>query len=73
MVVLRTKPSNSEQEVIQLKQELNESRGKSIEPWINHDKAMMASEIKIRQLEEQLQERELQLARRKLSRLTSLA
>ena len=33
----------------------------------------MASEIKIRQLEEHLQERESQLARRRLSRLTSLA
>ena len=60
MVVLRTKLSDSEQEVIQLKQELSESRGRSIELWqenckqlLDHDKAMMASERKIQQLEEQ--------------------
>ena len=78
MVVLRTKLSDSMQEVIQLKQELSESRGRSIELWqenckqlLGYDKAMMASERKIQQLEEQLQERELQLARHKLGRLTA--
>ena len=73
MLILRTKLSDSEQEVIQLKQELSESRGRSIELWqenckqlLDHDKTMMASERKVQQLEEQLQERELQLARHKL-------
>ena len=77
MLILRTKLSDSEQEVIQLKQELSESRGRSIELWqenckqlLDHDKTMMASERKVQQLEEQLQERELQLARHKLGRLT---
>ena len=74
MVVLQTKLSDSEQEVIQLKQELGESRGRSIELWQENCKQLVdhdASEIKIRQLEEQLQERELQLARHKLGRLTA--
>ena len=61
MVVLQTKLSDSEQEVIQLKQELGESIGRSIEPGqknckqlVNHDKAIMASETKIQQLDKQL-------------------
>ena len=77
MVVLQTKLLDSEQEVIQLKQELGESRGRSIElsqenckQLLGHDKAMIASEI-ILQLEEKLQEREFQLARHKLGRLTA--
>ena len=78
--MLRAKLQDSEEEVRQLKQELSEARGKLVELWqqnckqlLNHDEAMMSKETEIQLLKERLQERELQLARQKLSRLTATA
>ena len=80
VLVLRAKLQDSEEEVRQLKQELSEARGKLVELWqqnckqlLNHDEAMMSKETEIQLLKEQLQERELQLARQKLSRLAATA
>ena len=80
VLVLRAKLQDSEEEVNQLKQELSEARGKLVELWqqnckqlLNHDEAMMSKETDIQRLREQLQEREWQLARQKLSKLAATA
>ena len=80
VLVLRAKLQDSEEEVNQLKQELSEARGKLVELWqhnckqlLNHDEAMMSKETEIQRLREQLQERELQLARQKLGKLAATA
>ena len=78
VLVLRAKLQDSEEEVNQLKQEFSEARGKLVELWqqnckqlLNHDEAMTSKETEIQRLREQLQEREWQLARQKLSKLAA--
>ena len=78
MLVLRAKLQDSEEEVKQLKLELSEARGKlfwqrNCKQLLNHDEAMMSKETEIQRLGEQLQEREWQLARQKLSKLAVTA